>query len=397
MEVSKRCAGMQFSPIRRFNTFAFDAEANGKKVYRLNIGQPDIETPSCFKDAINEYEQKVIAYTESCGVNERIDAMIYYMKRDFNMEYERKDILITNGGSEAIILAFTALLNPGDEAIIAEPYYTNYTTFCNEVNGVLKPITTNAEDGYNWAKRELIEAAITDKTKIICCLSPGNPTGRVLTLEDMKLVGEIAKEHDLWILSDEVYREFVYDGAEAHSFGQLEDLADRVILVDSVSKRWSACGARVGAAISKNKEFMEAMLKLAQGRLCVPTLEQIGAAALYRMDKSYYDMAKAEYEARRDAAYEEISKIPGVVCQKPAGAFYMMCKLPVDNIEDFLMFLLKEFDDNGETAMFAPAPGFYATKGLGGNEMRIAYVLSPDKMRRACEIIKLGVEAYNNR
>ena len=397
MEVSKRCAGMQFSPIRRFNTFAFDAEANGKKVYRLNIGQPDIETPSCFKDAINEYEQKVIAYAESGGVNELIDAMIYYMKRDFNMEYERKDILITNGGSEAIILAFTALLNPGDEAIIAEPYYTNYTTFCNEVNGVLKPITTNAEDGYNWAKRELIEAAITDKTKIICCLSPGNPTGRVLTLEDMKLVGEIAKEHDLWILSDEVYREFVYDGAEAHSFGQLEDLADRVILVDSVSKRWSACGARVGAAISKNKEFMEAMLKLAQGRLCVPTLEQIGAAALYRMDKSYYDMAKAEYEARRDAAYEEISKIPGVVCQKPAGAFYMMCKLPVDNIEDFLMFLLKEFDDNGETAMFAPAPGFYATKGLGGNEMRIAYVLSPDKMRRACEIIKLGVEAYNNR
>ncbi len=397
MEVSKRCAGMQFSPIRRFNTFAFDAEANGKKVYRLNIGQPDIETPSCFKEAINEYEQKVIAYAESGGVNELIDAMIYYMKRDFGMEYDRKDILITNGGSEAIILAFTALLNPGDEAIIAEPYYTNYTTFCNEVNGVLKPITTNAEDGYNWAKRELIEAAITDKTKIICCLSPGNPTGRVLTLEDMKLVGEIAKEHDLWILSDEVYREFVYDGAEAHSFGQLEDLADRVILVDSVSKRWSACGARVGAAISKNKDFMEAMLKLAQGRLCVPTLEQVGAAALYRMDKSYYDMAKAEYEARRDAAYEEISKIPGVVCQKPAGAFYMMCKLPVDNIEDFLMFLLKEFDDNGETAMFAPAPGFYATKGLGGNEMRIAYVLSPDKMRRACEIIKLGVEAYNNR
>ena len=397
MEVSKRCAGMQFSPIRRFNTFAFDAEANGKKVYRLNIGQPDIETPPCFKEAINEYEQKVIAYAESGGVNELIDAMIYYMKRDFGMEYDRKDILITNGGSEAIILAFTALLNPGDEAIIAEPYYTNYTTFCNEVNGVLKPITTNAEDGYNWAKRELIEAAITDKTKIICCLSPGNPTGRVLTLEDMKLVGEIAKEHDLWILSDEVYREFVYDGAEAHSFGQLDDLADRVILVDSVSKRWSACGARVGAAISKNKDFMEAMLKLAQGRLCVPTLEQVGAAALYRMDKSYYDMAKAEYEARRDAAYEEISKIPGVVCQKPAGAFYMMCKLPVGNIEDFLMFLLKEFDDNGETAMFAPAPGFYATKGLGGNEMRIAYVLSPDKMRRACEIIKLGVEAYNNR
>ena len=396
MKVSDRCAAMQFSPIRRFNTYAFEAEDQGKKVYRLNIGQPDIETPKCFKDAIDNFDQKVIAYAESGGVTDLLDAMISYMKRDFGMEYERKDVLITNGGSEALVLAFTAVLNPGDEVIIAEPFYTNYNTFCNEVSGVIVPITTNAEDGYNWAKRDLIEAAITPKTKAICCLSPGNPTGRVLTLEDMKLIGEIAKEHDLWIISDEVYREFAYDG-EAHSFGQLDEIADRVIIVDSVSKRWSACGARIGAVICKNKDFQEAVLKLAQGRLCVPTLEQVGAAALYRMDPSYYDEAKAEYKARRDAAYEELSKIPGIVCQKPAGSFYMMCKLPVDNIEDFLMFLLKEFDDKGETAMFAPAPGFYATKGLGGNEMRIAYVLSPDKMRRACEIIKLGVEAYNNR
>ena len=398
MEVSKRCAAMQFSPIRRFNVFAFEAEReHGKKVYRLNIGQPDIETPPCFMEAIRNFDKKVIAYAESQGIDELRDAMIDYMKRDFDMEYERKDILITNGGSEALILAFTALLNPGDEALIAEPFYTNYNTFCNEVSGVLVPLTTSAEDGYNWAKRDLIEAAITPKTKAICCLSPGNPTGRVLTLEDMKLIGDIAKEHDLWIISDEVYREFVYDGAEAHSFGQLDDIADRVIIVDSVSKRWSACGARIGAAISKNEEFMSALLKLAQGRLCVPTLEQVGAAALYRMDKSYYDEAKAEYEARRDAAYEELSKIPGIVCQKPAGAFYMTCKLPVDDIESFLMFMLKEFDDNGETAMFAPAPGFYATKGLGGNEMRIAYVLTPDKMRRACELIKMGVAAYNAR
>ena len=396
MKVSDRCAAMQFSPIRRFNTYAFEAEDQGKKVYRLNIGQPDIETPKCFKEAIDNFDQKVIAYAESGGVTELLDAMIGYMKRDYGMEYERKDVLITNGGSEALVLAFTAVLNPGDEVIIAEPFYTNYNTFCNEVSGVIVPITTKAEDGYNWAKRDLIEAAITPKTKAICCLSPGNPTGRVLTLEDMKLIGDIAKEHDLWIISDEVYREFAYDG-ESHSFGQLDDIADRVIIVDSVSKRWSACGARIGAVICKNKDFQEAVLKLAQGRLCVPTLEQVGAAALYRMDPSYYDEAKAEYQARRDAAYEELSKIPGIVCQKPAGSFYMMCKLPVDNIEDFLMFLLKEFDDKGETAMFAPAPGFYATPGLGGNEMRIAYVLSPDKMRRACEIIKLGVEAYNNR
>lgn len=397
MKVSERCAAMQFSPIRRFNTYAFEAEDQGKTVYRLNIGQPDIETPPCFKEAIDNFDKKVIAYAESGGVTELLDAMIDYMKRDFDMEYERKDVLITNGGSEALVLAFTAILNPGDEALIAEPFYTNYNTFCNEVSGVLVPLTTSAEDGYNWAKRDLIEAAITPKTKAICCLSPGNPTGRVLTYEDMQLVGEIAKEHDLWIISDEVYREFVYDGGEAHSFGQLDDIADRVVLIDSVSKRWSACGARIGAVICKNKDFQEAVLKLAQGRLCVPTLEQVGAAALYRMDPSYYDEAKAEYEARRDAAFEELSKIPGIVCQKPAGAFYLTCKLPVDNIEDFLMFLLKDFDDNGETAMFAPAPGFYATPGLGTNEMRIAYVLTPDKMRRACEIIKLAVEAYNNR
>ena len=396
MEVSKRVAAMQFSPIRRFNTYAFEAEAEGKKVYRLNIGQPDVETPPCYKEAINNYDKKVIAYAESGGVTELLDAMIDYMKM-YDMHYERKDLLITDGGSEALTLIFTALLNPGEEALVAEPFYTNYRTFCNQVNGVLVPLTTTAEEGYAWAKRDLIEAAITPNTKAICCISPGNPTGRVLTLDEMKLVGEIAKEHDLWIISDEVYREFAYDDREVTSFGMLEDLADRVILVDSVSKRFSACGARIGAIISKNEEFMSGILKLAQGRLCVPTLEQIGAAALYRMDKSYYDEMREEYCARRDAAYEELMKIPGVVCQKPGGAFYLTAKLPVDNVEDFLMFLLKEFDDNGETVMFAPAEGFYMTPGLGRDEMRIAYVLDRDKMRRGAQLIALGIEAYNKK
>ena len=396
MDISKRVGAMQFSPIRRFNTFAFEAEAKGKTVYHLNIGQPDVETPPCFKEAINNFDKKVIAYAESGGVTELLDAMIDYMAM-YDMHYTRDNILITNGGSEALTLIFTALLNPGEEAIIAEPFYTNYNTFCNQVNGVLAPLTTSADDGYAWAKRDLIEAAITPNTRAICCISPGNPTGRVLTLDEMRLVGDIAKEHDLWIISDEVYREFAYDGREVTSFGMFEDLADRVVLVDSVSKRYSACGARVGAVISKNADLMSGILKLAQGRLCCPTLEQVGAAALYRMDKSYYDMARDEYCARRDAAYEEISKIPGVVCQKPGGAFYMTARLPVDDVEDFLMFLLTEFDDNGETVMFAPAAGFYATKGLGKDEMRIAYVLSPDKMRRGAELIKLGIEAYNKK
>ena len=393
MEVSKRVGAMQFSPIRRFNTFAFEAEAAGKKVYRLNIGQPDVETPECFMEAIKSFDKKVIAYAESGGVTELVDAIIDYNKQ-YDMVFERKNILITNGGSEALTMIFTALLNPGEEAVIAEPFYTNYNTFCNQVNGKLVPITTKAEDGYAWADRELIEASITENTKAICCISPGNPTGRVLTLDEMKLIGEIAKEHDLWIISDEVYREFAYDGREVTSFGMLEDIADRVVIVDSVSKRFSACGARVGCVMSKNDELMSGILKLAQGRLCCPTLEQIGAAALYRLDKSYYDEAKAEYEGRRNAAYEELSQIPGIVCQKPGGAFYLTCKLPVEDAEDFLMFLLKEFDDNGETVMFAPAAGFYATEGLGKNEMRIAYVLNQDSMRRGAELIKLGIEAY---
>ena len=396
MEISNRVGSMQFSPIRRFNKYGFEAEAAGKTVYRLNIGQPDVETPKCFKDAIDNFDKKVIAYAESGGVNELLDAMIDYMKM-YDMNYTRDDILITNGGSEALTLIFTALLNPGEEALIAEPFYTNYNTFCNQVNGVLVPLTTHAEDGYAWAKRDLIEAAITPKTKAICSISPGNPTGRVLTLDEMKLIGEIAKEHDLWIISDEVYREFAYDGREVTSFGMLEDLADRVVMVDSVSKRYSACGARVGAVISKNQDLMSGILKLAQGRLCCPTLEQVGAAALYRLDKSYYDAAREEYCARRDAAYEEISKIPGVVCQKPGGAFYLTAKLPVDDVEDFLMFMLTEFDDNGETVMFTPAGGFYATPGLGKDEMRIAYVLEPAKMRRGAELIKLGIEAYNKK
>ena len=393
MEVSKRVGAMQFSPIRRFNTYAFEAEAEGKKVYRLNIGQPDVETPECFMEAIRGFDKKVIAYAESGGVTELVDAIIDYNKQ-YDMHFERKNILITNGGSEALTMIFTALLNPGEEAVIAEPFYTNYNTFCNQVNGKLVPITTKAEEGYAWADRELIEASITPNTKAICCISPGNPTGRVLTLDEMKLVGEIAKEHDLWIISDEVYREFAYDGREVTSFGMLDDIADRVVIVDSVSKRFSACGARVGCVMSKNDELMSGILKLAQGRLCCPTLEQIGAAALYRLDKSYYDEAKAEYEGRRNAAYEELSQIPGIVCQKPGGAFYLTCKLPVEDAEDFLMFLLKEFDDNGETVMFAPAAGFYATEGLGKNEMRIAYVLNQDSMRRGAELIKLGIEAY---
>jgi len=381
------------SPIRRFNKYAIEAAENGKKVYKLNIGQPDVETPQCFMDAVKKFDEKVVAYSESCGETELQDAVSEYFKK-YGMDYGRDDIMVTSGGSEALNMTFTSILEPGDEVIIPEPFYTNYSTFVTAAGGVIVPLTTKAEEGYSYANKGLIEAAITDRTKAICCLSPGNPTGNVLSLEDMKLIADIAGERDLWIISDEVYREFVYDGRDVTSFGMLPDIADRLIIIDSVSKRFSACGARVGFLITKNRDMMEAATKLAQGRLCCPTIDQIGAAALYRLDKSYYDDARAEYESRRDAVYDELMKIPGIVCRKPGGSFYITAKLPIDDVEDFLMYMLTEFDDNGETVMFAPAEGFYATEGLGKDEIRIAYVLNKDDIRRSVELIRLGIERY---
>ena len=313
------------------------------------------------------------------------------------MDFERDEVMVTNGGSEALTMVFNSILDPGDEIITAEPFYANYQTFVTTADGVIVPMTTRAEDGYDYADAELIESAITDKTRAIICTSPGNPTGRVLSMDDIRLIGELAIKHDLWIVADEVYREFAYDGKDITSFGMVPEIRDRVILIDSVSKRFSACGARVGCIVSKNKDLMDSVMKIAQGRLCCPTLDQIGAAALYRLDRSYYDKAREEYEARRDAVYDELMKIPDIVCRKPGGSFYIMAKLPVDDIEDFLIFLLREFDDNGETVMFSPAEGFYATPGLGKDEIRIAYVLNRDDMRRGVELIRLGLEQYKNR
>lgn len=396
MEFAKRVQEMQFSPIRKFNPIAIKAESEGKKVYHLNIGQPDVETPKCFMDAIKAYDAAVIKYAESGGVPVLQDAVIDYFKQ-YGISFDREDMIVTNGGSEALTMAFLTLVNPGDEIIIAEPFYTNYNSFLKEANGVVVPITTKAEDGFSYATREQIEPLITDRTRAICCITPGNPTGNVLTLDEMRLVCEIAKEHDLFVIADEVYREFAYDGRPVTSFGMLPEYADRVIIVDSVSKRFSACGARIGLLISKNKEFMSNVMKLAQARLCVSTVDQVGSAGLFRLPMSYYDEVKAEYCGRRDAVYEEMKKIPGVVCRKPGGAFYMTVKLPVDDVEDFLMFMLTEFEDNGETAMFAPAAGFYATPGCGKDEIRIAYVLNQKDMRRGAELIRLGIEAYNKK
>lgn len=385
---------MEHSPIRRFNRYADEAKEKGKKVYHLNIGQPDIKTPEVFWTAVKEFAHGVLAYESSPGHTPLITAMRDYYQT-YGIDYAPEDIVITNGGSEALTLIALTLCNEGDEIIVAEPYYTNYSTFIKSAGAKIVPISTTPEEGYHYADREKIESKITERTKAILVTNPGNPTGTVLTAEERRLICDIAKEKDFFIISDEVYREFIYNGEPASSFGQYEDVADRVVVIDSVSKRYSACGARIGALISKNKELQNQVMKLLQGRLCVSTLDQVGAAQLYKLDAHYYAQAKAEYQKRRDVVYQALSEIDGVVCKEPPGSFYIMAKLPVKSAEDFLIYMLSEFSDNQETVMFAPAEGFYDTPGLGASEIRIAYMLNLRDMKRAMELLQKGIAAYN--
>ena len=396
MKLSERVLNMQESPVRKLVPFATKAKKRGIKVYHLNIGQPDIETPKCFMEAIEAYDSRVIKYSFSQGEPILIDAIIDYYRRD-GMHFEEDDILITNGGGEALTFASIAVCNPGDEILIPEPFYTNYNGFTSEVNVNLVPITTKAEDGFHLPKKEDIVKLINEKTKAILFSNPGNPTGTILTLEEMEMIKEIAIEYDLFIISDEVYRKMAFDGLESHSMAQLKGIDDRLILVDSVSKRFSACGARIGAIMSKNKTLTKNLLKLCQARLCVATLEQIGAAALYSMPLSYADEIRSIYENRRDIVYDTLKAIPGVVCEKPQGAFYVVVKLPIENAEDFCLWLLDSYELDGETVMLAPAEGFYATKGLGVDEVRIAYVLKEEEMQRAMHILKEALLVYNQK
>ena len=396
MKLSQKIQEMDLSPIRKFVPYADAARAKGKKVYGLNIGQPDIKTPKAFFDAIRNFDQDVLAYANSQGIPSLIEAIVGYYNR-LGLDFEKKDILITNGGSEALSMIMTGILDNGDEVIMAEPFYTNYKTFILAAGGKLVAIPTTAEDGYQYAVREKIEGVITPKTKAIAIISPGNPTGKVLTKEEMKLIVDIVLEHDLYLICDEVYREFVYDGKSMSSFAEFKEAEQNVIIVDSVSKRYSACGARIGSIASKNEELMGNLMKICQARLCVPTLDQIGSAALYNLEPSYFDDIKKEYEHRRDVSVAALNEIEGIKYGVPEGAFYITCQLPVDNAEDFLMFLLQEFDVDGETCMFAPAGGFYGTKGVGQSDIRIAYVLNAEDMKKGINIIKEGIKAYNAR
>ena len=393
MELSKKILELEHSPIRKFYKYSDEAIQNGKKVYHLNIGQPDIKTPEGYFEAIKNFDKDVVEYMPSQGIPELINGIRkYYAKQ--NVHYNNEDIIVTTGGSEALTFAMLCLCNEGDEVIVPEPYYTNYNVFVKSAGAKIVPVTTKAENGFHFQSKEEFLEKITDKTKAIVITNPGNPTGAVLSMKEIRIIADIAKEKDLIIISDEVYREFVYDGSPVTSFGLLPDVMDRVIIIDSVSKHYSACGARIGALMSKNKEIISNILKLCQGRLSVSTIEQVGAIELYKTDESVIEEVKHEYQKRRDIVLEILSQVEGIICQKPSGAFYLTAKLPIDNAEDFLIWMLTCFDIDDETVMFAPEEGFYATPGLGKDEIRIAYVLNENDLRKAMNILIKGLNKY---
>jgi len=396
MKLSSKIQKCELSPIRKFAPFADAARARGIKIYPLNIGQPDIETPAAFFDAVRNFESPVLEYAPSAGVPAYLKAVHDYYTR-IGIELEPGDMLATAGGSEALSMTLACILDEGDELLTAEPFYPNYSTFTQVTGATIRPIPTFAEEGFRYAVRERIEPLINEHTRAILMTNPGNPTGYVLSRAEMRVIADIAKEHDLYVVSDEVYREFVYGGEEMTSMLEFEDLHDNVIVVDSVSKRFSACGARVGVVVSRNKAFMTEAMKICQGRLCVATLDQVGAAALYSVGPEYFAAVREEYKRRRDTALKKLLAIPGVVCEQPEGAFYLMAKLPVDSTDKFQQWLLEEFNADGDTVMLTPGEGFYATPGKGVNEARLAYVLKQADLERAMDVLALGIAAYNAR
>lgn len=393
VSVSNRIKGISESPIRKLQPYAVKAKEQGIHVYHLNIGQPDIETPAQVIEAIKNIDMKILAYGPSEGLPEYRNALPGYYRK-FGLELVPEDILVSTAGSEAILFTLLALCDPGDEIIVPEPFYTNFGTMALAAGVNIVPVTTRLDDGFPLPAADEFEKKISPKTKAILFNSPSNPTGAVYTKEMMDALVEIAVKHDLYLISDEVYREFIYEGAEYISVLQYPEIVDRAVVVDSVSKRYSMCGARVGAIICRNRSVIAEILKLAQARLCPPTIEQLAAAAALETPQSYSDEVLQKYVSRRDTLVEVLRTIPGVTCSKPNGAFYLIARLPVEDADDFARFLLEDFSHNGETVMVAPAAGFYHTEGLGLDEVRIAYVLNESDLKRSAEILRAALEAY---
>ena len=394
MQISINANRCEPSPMRKFHPLAVQAKKDGKKIYHLNIGQPDLPTPKAFYEAVHEFADQTLAYEASPGRPVLIEAIKKYYGT-LGVSLEDNDILVTTGGSEALLFTCLSILDPYTEVIIPEPYYPNYTTFVHAAGGVIRALPTNPWEGYRYADRERIESLITPNTRAILITNPGNPTGVVLDETEMRMIADIAKKHNLFLICDEVYREFCYDDKfGVPTMARYRDIDENLVIVDSVSKRFSACGARVGCVVTRNKQLQAALLKFCQSRLAVATVDQVGAAALYSVDSAFFRSCKEEYRKRRDTVIRKLRKIPGVVVEEPMGAFYLMASLPVDNADKFQRWLLEEFSDDGDTVMFAPGAPFYETPGKGVNEVRIAYVLKQEDLERAMDVLAKGIAVY---
>ncbi|HLV42950.1 MAG TPA: pyridoxal phosphate-dependent aminotransferase [Brumimicrobium sp.] len=392
-KLSLKAISMPSSPIRKLVPFSEAAKRQGKHVIHLNIGQPDIETPEVARDAVRNADVRVLEYSHSAGFESyRKGLAEYYSKNDIHITED--EIIVTTGGSEALLFGFSVGLNPGDEVIIPEPFYANYNGFAAAAGINIVPVTSSIENGFALPSIEEFEKKISSKTKAILICNPGNPTGYLYSQEELEKLGALVQSHDLFLFADEVYREFCYDGAKPFSVMNLKGVEENVVLIDSVSKRYSMCGARIGALISRNKEFMDGAMKFAQTRLSPPTYAQIAAEGALKTPQKYFDDVIEEYVARRDIMVDGLNKIKGVFCPKPKGAFYAVATFPVKDTEHFAQWLLEDFDFEGNTVMMAPLSGFYATPGLGKNEARIAYVLEKKELELALVCLEKALEEY---
>ena len=395
-QISQRGTLMPASPIRKLVPLADDAKARGIHVYHLNIGQPDLPTPQAAIDAIRNIDRKVLEYSPSQGYRSYREKLVdYYAKYNINLTAD--DIIITTGGSEAVLFSFLACLNPGDEIIMPDPFYANYQAFAISAGAVIRTIPTTIEEGFCLPKVERFEELINERTKAIMICNPNNPTGYLYTRREMNQIRDLVKKYDLYLFSDEVYREYIYTGSPYISACHLEGIEDNVVLIDSVSKRYSECGIRIGALITKNKQLREAVMKFCQARLSPPLIGQIAAEASLDEPEAYARDTYDEYVERRKCLIDGLNRIPGVYSPIPMGAFYTVARLPVDDSEKFCAWCLSEFNYEGETVMMAPASGFYTTPGAGYNEVRIAYVLKKDDLQRALIVLQKALEAYPGR
>lgn len=395
--LSKRGVSMPASPIRRLAPLAAAARAAGRTVYNLNIGQPDVATPRPILDRIRGYDAAYVPYGPSQGLPELVEALRGYY-RGVGVDLAIEEIFVTTAGSEALLFTLGAVCDPGDEVIVFEPFYTNYNGFAAMIGVVPVPVTTRAEEGYHLPDRAAIEAKLTPRTRAILVCSPNNPTGTVYRDDEMAMLAAICRERGLYLVADEVYREFVYGGSgRAPSALTLPGMERHVVVVDSVSKRYSLCGVRVGNIATRNREVLDAVLRFGQARLCPPTLGQYACVALTEVPESYFAAVREEYRRRRDVVFEALSALPGVLVRRPEGAFYLCARIPVDDANAFAEFMIRDFELGGETVLVAPADGFYATPGLGKSEVRIAYVLEEAKLRRAMDVFTAALTAYRPR